>query len=306
MLRPMYYYGGIPLTQEIYEAVFCADKVMNEVPKLAMTKRTTVVKGDPNDGITNPDGVVGRLTAVAQVQDNFGILYVGRNADVQKLETSLSEFDQLIAKCNQRVAAIAQMPESKLFKSQLGGAFQTGTYEMRDYWALLTRIQNNWYKPLISMHYNLDTKSRTGKVIDLKISFNAIDVPTQEEKGEAETRTVQTINSAIQGGWLSPEEARSIVRGQEESMFSAISAEMPEELAQKNKQQMGGGMPGMPGMPGVEGEGNGPEDAGLPPEPKEPTAQKADNPLSVQKANEEPNLPKENLKAPSIKGLNKA
>ncbi len=259
MLRPMYYYGGVPLTQEIYEAVFCADKVMNEVPKLAMTKRTTVVKGDPNDMVTNPEGVVDRLRAFSQVQDNFGILYVGRNADVQKLETSLSEFDQLISKCNQRVAAIAGMPESKLFKAQLAGSFQTGAYEMRDYWSLLMRIQRNWYTPLLSLHYKLDTKSRTGKVIDLKITFNSPDVPTDAERDESEGRSVQTINAAVQGGWLSPEEARTIARSREGSMFSAISAEMPEELAQAQKGQgqppgaeggADGGMAGLPGLPG--------------------------------------------------------
>ena len=260
MLRPMYYYGGVPLTQEIYEAVFCADKVMNEVPKLAMTKRTTVVKGDPNDMVTNPEGVVDRLRAFSQVQDNFGILYVGRNADVQKLETSLSEFDQLISKCNQRVAAIAGMPEAKLFKAQLAGAFQTGAYEMRDYWSLLMRIQRNWYTPLLALHYKLDTKSRTGKVIDLKITFNSPDVPTDAERDESEGRSVQTINAAVQGGWLSPEEARTIARSREGSMFSAISAEMPEELTQQAQQPQGGdggggagGMPGLPALPGMEG-----------------------------------------------------
>lgn len=245
MLRPMYYYGGLPLTQEIYEAVYCADKVMNEVPKLAMTKRTTVVKGDPNDMVTNPEGVVSRLQAVSQVQDNFGILYVGRNADVQKLETSLSEFDQLIAKCNQRIAAIAKMPETKLFKTQLAGMNSAGRYEWDDYSQLLINIQNNWFKPLLALHYKIDTKSRTGKVIDLKISFNPIDVPTQQEKGDNESRCVQTINSAVQGGWLSAEEARTIARSREDSMFSSISADMPEELEQ---QKQGGGSSGMPGL----------------------------------------------------------
>lgn len=279
MLRPMYYYGGIPLTQEIYEAVYCADKVMNEVPKLAMTKRTTVVKGDPNDMVTNPEGVVSRLQAVSQVQDNFGILYVGRNADVQKLETSLSEFDQLIAKCNQRIAAIAKMPETKLFKTQLAGMNSAGTYEWDDYSQLLINIQNNWFKPLLALHFKIDTKSRTGKVIDLKITFNPIDVPTQQEKGDTESRCVQTINSAIQGGWLSAEEARAIARSREDSMFSSIPAEMPEELGQQQGPQGGGDDGGLPGLPpemsgGMPGLGGGspldmPEEAKPPQEPQE-------------------------------------
>lgn len=278
MLRPMYYYGGIPLTQEIYEAVYCADKVMNEVPKLALTKRTVVIKGEPNDLVTNPEGVVERLTAFSQVQDNFGKLYVGRNSDVMQMETSLSEFDQLIAKCNQRVAAIAKMPETKLFKTQLAGMNSAGRYEWDDYSQLLIDIQNNWFKPLLSLHYRLDTKSRNGKVVQIKIDFNPIDVPTQAEKAETESRMLQNINSALQAGWLSAAEARTLARSQDGSMFSSIPAEMPDELEQPQNPMMGmtGGDGGdIPQLPQLGGAAGSPLDApDAPPEPKEPKERK--------------------------------
>lgn len=239
MLRPMYYYGGVSLTQEIYEAVFAADKLMNEVPKLAMTKRTTVVKGDPTDLVMNPEGVIERLQAYSQVQDNFGILFLGRNADIQKMETSFADFDQVIAKANQKVASIAQIPETKLFKTQLAGMNSAGRYEWDDYSQLLINYQNNVLKPLLDFHYRLDSKSQTGKAIAIKIDFNAIDVPTKAEKEESESRGVQTLNSAIQGGWLARSEARILARAKEGSTFSSISAEMPEELIVQNQQQDG-------------------------------------------------------------------
>lgn len=278
MFLPMFYFGGMSLTQEIYEAVFIADKMMNEAPKLAMTKRTTVVKGDINDLVINTEDAVDRLQAVSQVQDNFGILYCGRNADVQKLETSLSEFDQIISKSNQRCAAIAQMPETKLFKTQLAGMNSAGRYEWDDYAQLLKGFQENVLVPFLQLHYRLDSKSELGKVIQLKITFGAIDMPTKAEKEESDSRSLQNVNAAIQSGWLTPGEARTIQRSRKGSEFSSISAELPKELAQSAQQQQQGGMPGgmggggMPQLPMSPDPGS-PLDA--PDEPKEPKAPQA-------------------------------
>lgn len=253
-LRPMYYFGGIPLTQEIFEAVYCADKVMNEAPKLAMTKRTFVVKGDGDMFVTDPEGTVERLSAMAKVQDNFGRLYVDRNTDVTQLETSLSEFDQLISKCNQRVAAIAKMPETKLFKTQLAGMNSAGRYEWDDYSQLLINIQNNWFTPILNLHYLLDSMSQNGEAVAVKVVWNAIDVPTADEKADSVSRSVQTVLNAIQGEMLSPDEGRTILRSLEDSMFSSLPAENPvdeEKEEEEKKGQLGMGLPsiGDPGSP---------------------------------------------------------
>ena len=288
MLRPMYYYGGIPLTQEIYEAVFCADKLMNEAPKLAMCKRTTVVKGDPVDFVANPEGLVGRLRARSQVQDNFGILYVGRNTDVQQLETSLSEFDEIISKANQRVASIAQMPETKLFKTQLAGMNSAGRYEWDDYGQLLQDIEHNWYTPCLQLHYKLDGMSQAGVPLAVKIEWNKIELQTEQEQDQVASGRQQRVNNAIQAGYLSPDEGRTIMRTHDD-LFSALSAENPVEQQQ---QQPGGGMPGMGGgeggggmpdlgglgggiaAPGGGGSGGGGSPLDEPDAPKEPKAAK--------------------------------
>ena len=46
VLKPTYFFGGIPLTQQIYERVYAADRVANEAPMLALTKRLLVVDAD--------------------------------------------------------------------------------------------------------------------------------------------------------------------------------------------------------------------------------------------------------------------
>lgn len=310
MLKPMYYYGGIPLTQEIAEAVFIADKLMNEAPKLAMTKRTLVVKGSDNDFISNPEGVVERLEARAQVQDNFSTLYVGRQNEVTQLETSLADFDQLIVKANQRIASIAKMPETKLFKTQLAGMNSAGRYEWDDYAQFLMSIQSNFFTPILKMHYRFDSKSQSGKPIEVKIRWNKIDVPSEQEQQQIESGTVQMYASAIQAGMITADEGRTLLRSDKDSSFSTIPAEnleLEEQWAQQRAQQEGDGGAGgageMPQMPEIPGMGGGDGDAApkgqgqnnpKPPSPtgngvakgsplKEPTAPKSVKPPKAKK-----------------------
>ena len=53
ILKPTYYYGGIPVPQQVFSRVFCAEKVANEAPKLALSKRLLVVDGNINNIIAN-------------------------------------------------------------------------------------------------------------------------------------------------------------------------------------------------------------------------------------------------------------
>ena len=46
-LKPTYRYGGVPLTQKVYERVYASERTANEAPQLVMTKRLNVRKVDP-------------------------------------------------------------------------------------------------------------------------------------------------------------------------------------------------------------------------------------------------------------------
>jgi len=67
ILKPVYYYGGIPLTQQIYERVFCAEKTANEAPKLALTKRLLIADGNIENMAANPTEAYETLKMVLQV-----------------------------------------------------------------------------------------------------------------------------------------------------------------------------------------------------------------------------------------------
>lgn len=264
MLKPTYYFGGIPLTQMLYERVFCADKIANEAPLLAMTKRLLIADANVEELMADDAHASKMMKMINYFRDNFSIFFKKPNSQVSQIDTTLGEFNQLIMTQYQLVASIAQMPATKLLKVTPTGFQSTGEYEWKDYAQLLLDIQTNDYMPLLEFHYELLLRSGYPDREDLKVSvgFNAIDVPTMADIATVESRVSQVISSHINSGVITPEEARSVLRTEDGGLFANLAPNMPDILkrmmeakdpANQQPPMPGGGMMPMPGGEGGEG-----------------------------------------------------
>lgn len=227
-LKPTYYFGGIPLTQQIYERVYAADKVANEAPMLALTKRLLIIDADIANMVANPEDVTPVLRALTELRDNYGVYAKNPEDQVQQIDTSLSDFDALIMTQYQLVASIAGMPATKLLKTTPKGFNATGEYEEHDYKQALLEIQENDYIPIINRHNDLYTKSKFGRVIPLDVKFNPIDTPSEKEVAEISSIKSQVAMNHINAGITTAEEERDVLRLEEGSPYSSLPAEMPE------------------------------------------------------------------------------
>lgn len=223
IMKPVYYFGGIPLTQMIFQRVYCAEKVANEAPMLAMTKRLLHVEGDLENAIMNPELYAKRMEFLVESQDNYGYAVIPQGSNLGKLETSLTDFDQLIMTQYQLVASIAQMPVTKLMKVQLRGFDSSGSYEQDDYNQTLVDIQERDYKPIIEYHNQLLCKSKYGKEIDLNVLFNEIDSPTAKENAEIRLSDTQRDVALVNAGIITHDEVREKMRNDENSLYTSIT-----------------------------------------------------------------------------------
>lgn len=229
ILKPTYYYGGIPLTQQIYSRVYCAEKVANEAPKLALSKRLLVVDGNVNNLIANPDTAEQVLSGLGSIRDNFGFFLKNPGDQVQQIDTALTDFDALIMTQFQLVAAIGEMPATKLMKTQLKGLANSGDYEMKDYAQSLIAIQENDFDKILAFHYELLSLSEYGKDFGLDIVWNPIDTPTELEMAQIESQQAQTDATYVSAGILDVSEIRDMLRSNEDSRFRNLAEEMPED-----------------------------------------------------------------------------
>ena len=228
VLKPTYYFGGVPLTQQIYERVYAADKVANEAPLLALTKRLLIVDANVANMVANPEEAEQVMQALTYLRDNFGVYAKNPGDQVNQIDTSLADFDALIMTQYQLVASIAGMPATKLLKTTPKGFNSTGEYEQEDYKQALLEIQENDFIPIILRHNELYTKSKYGTVIPLDVKFNPIDTPSEKEVAEINSLKSQTAANHINAGITTAQEERDILRNEDGYAYSGIEAEIEE------------------------------------------------------------------------------
>ena len=261
IFKPVYLYGGLSLTQMIYERVWAADKLANEAPLLAMTKRLLIADGNLEQLQSDPARTNKFFNAINFFRDNFSIFVKKPSSNVTQLDTNLSELTPLTMSQYQLVAAIAQIPVTKLLKNVPSGLQATGEYEWNDYAQSLKAIQQNDYTPLCKMFYDLYLASNYPNEKDLKldIEWNPIDVPKESEIAQMSSQTAQYVAHLINTGVIDIAEARSILRKSNLPAFKTLPTAIPEILKKiedaKDPEKQQGGMPGMPGMGGEMGGG---------------------------------------------------
>lgn len=218
ILKPSYYYGGIPLTQRIYERVYAAERTANEAPLLSMSKRTTALHVDLKKMAANQAAFEERIATWVEYRDNQGIKILGLEEVMEESDTSLADFDSVIMNQYQLVAAIAETPATKLLGTSPKGFNATGEFEEKSYHEKLETIQSDDYTPMLARHYELLTKSE-GWDFRVEISWNPTDAKTAEKQAEINAKKAETGERLINAGVISPDEERERVRNDKNSGY---------------------------------------------------------------------------------------
>lgn len=208
MLKPTYQYGGVSVPQRIYERVYAAERTANEAPQLAMTKRLTGLNVS-DAALANPEALGEKLQEWIAYRDNYGVKVMGEGEAISQFDTALGDLDTVIMSQYQLVAAIANVPATKLLGTVPKGFNSTGDYELETYRNELESIQANDLTPLLERHHALVMRSEIAPRLKIEpvpttVDWRALDSPTAAEwatinKTRAETDQILVNTGAIDG-----------------------------------------------------------------------------------------------------------
>lgn len=234
MLKPTYFFGGLSLSQELYERVYAAERTANEAPLLALTKRLLVVPTNLKALAAKPKLAWDLIKMLVFGRDNQGIYFTeeGEKSGVHQIDTSLSDLDAVIMSQYQLVAAIARIPAHKLLKTDPKGLNNNGEYTIKDYNQELQSLQEKALRPLIERANAVSMRADFPLVKGVKeiiTEFNPIDMPTEQEKANVENLQAQAASTLVAAGILSPEEVRKALRAEKGGKYADIDPELPAE-----------------------------------------------------------------------------
>lgn len=251
VLKPSYIYGGLPLTQRIFERVYAAERTANEAPLLALTKRTTVLKADMDAVIGNQDAFEQKMALWIQYRDNQGVKICGLGEELEQIETSLADLDAVIMTQYQLVAAIANTPSSKLIKTQPKGFSSNGEYDETDYHEYLETIQTDEMQPLLDRHHILAIRSELAEqygVFQVEVAWRPLDSMTETETADVRLKNAQADQVLQMTGAINGEDVRRRLIADKFSGYNGLEAPADYEA-----EIPGDPLPGQPGAPAPDG-----------------------------------------------------
>lgn len=237
ILKPTYIYAGISIPQKIYQRVYAAERSANEAPMLLMTKRTDVVQVDMSQAIANQGAFEERMAFSAFYRDNYGQRIIDLSETFNRHDTSLTDADAVIMTQYQIVAAIADVPVSKLMGITLKGFNSSGNYEEASYHETLQSIQNSDGAPLIERHHQILIKSdiapRFGiQPFSTRIIWKPLDTVTAEEKARVNKLKADSLKLLVEAEALNGQDVRDVAIGDPDFGFDGLGAEAPEPVLQ--------------------------------------------------------------------------
>lgn len=231
VLKPAYYYGGISIPQKIFERVYAAERTANEAPQLAMTKRLIVMKTDLTKAMADQQQFDTRMEWWTNAMNNYGVKLADTEDAIEQHDTALSDLDSLIMTQYQIVAAIAEVPGTKLLGTQPKGFNSTGEFEEASYHETLEGIQDNDLTPMLLRHYQLIVASyvqpKFGGDFEIEIKWNELDAMTALEQGQLNLVQAQTDAALEAVGAIDAQDIRNRIIADPDSGHNGLKEAIP-------------------------------------------------------------------------------
>lgn len=228
ILKPTYFYGGISTAQLIYERTYAAERTANESPLLAMTKRLITLKTDTTKALANLVAFKEKLLEWIGFRDNFGVKVLGKDEQVEQIDTSLQGLDETIMTQFQLCAAIAEVPATKLLGTSPKGFGASGEYEQDSYYEFLESIQENELTPIVDRHTLLTKLSYIpeAKGVNFETQWKPVDTPGAKEQSEINLNKANTDKALIDAGSIEGQDSRRRLIKDPDSGYNGIDEEM--------------------------------------------------------------------------------
>lgn len=234
VLKPTYFYGGVPVPQKIFERVYASERIANEAPQLALSKRSTNYYTDLEQVAANQGAFEQKMQEWAYFRDNYGIRVAGLDDKIEQFDTTLTDLDDIIMTSYQLVAAAAEVPSTKLLGTAPKGFNATGEYDEASYHEMLEGVQENDLTPFLARHHALLIRSEIAPKFKIapfhtSITWKPLDAMTSKELADVNFTKSQTAKNYADAGAIDGNDIRQALIADPESGYSGIDADLPDD-----------------------------------------------------------------------------
>ena len=226
ILKPAYYFGGLPLTQMMKPYVDNWLRTRQSVSDLIYSFTVFVLSTDMNAVVTGggADDFMKRLELFTLMMSNKGLFALNKDTETfDNISVPLSGLDHLQAQTQEHMAAVCGIPLVVFLGITPSGLNSSSEGEMRTFYDWISALQEMMFAPALKRVIDIIQLSLFG-VIDQEIGFRFEPLWTIDADKIATIRKTDAETSVvlIDSGQISPHEGRVVLAAQEDSPYASL------------------------------------------------------------------------------------
>lgn len=205
LIKPLFNFFGISLTQFMKSYVASADIARQSLSDMLLRFRSEIIKSDLIK--INPNEAVSRAKAINKQKNNSALILLTKDEEYIQSITPLSGLDKLIAQLQENVAVAARLPSVKLLGLTPSGFNATGDFDLASYYDEIMSLQNSTIKPVIEQILNLLVREAGWDDISATYDFHILEKSSDLDKAQVKNLEIDFITKAVSAGILTDEQA---------------------------------------------------------------------------------------------------
>jgi len=169
-----------------------------------------------------------------RIMNSQGVQLLGAEDSMEQHPYTFTGIAEMYEKFCMNMAGAAEIPATKLFGRSPEGMNATGESDMKNYYSMISQLQERTLKPALEKLLPVMFMSEWGQIPDdYDIVFNPIDTPTPTERAGINAQLTGTVIQAYNGGLISQKTALKelISQGTEIGAWGKISPEDVEKAS---------------------------------------------------------------------------
>ena len=240
LLKPIYWFYGVSLTQLVIEYLNTFESVRKEIAKIMKRFNVNIIKTNMSALDDGADAVAinnlkSRIQLIADGAENMDVIALDNNIispeEWQQFTMSLGGLPDILAQNAELISAVSQVPVVKLFGTQPKGFNASGDIELRMWYDRIHSLQESLLRPNLENVFKLIQLNLFGEIDDgLIFEFVPLYQPTEKEQAEIDSMQANIDVNYVNSGIIAPEEIRTNLINAKNGKYTTLEDIMPDDI----------------------------------------------------------------------------
>lgn len=228
LIKPVYNFGGLSLTQFMQNYVALADSTRQSLADIMLRFRLDAIKSDLSK--VSPSEAKERALSINRQKNNLGLLLLTKEEEFVQTITPVAGLDKISAHLMEYVSVSARMPSVELFGLTPSGFNATGEFEMKSYNNGMASIQTNDIKPILDKILRIFCLEE-GLDIYPEFNFNELSKQSELEVAQIKSAYYDIASKGVLDGLMTQEQAVEFLK-KHEIVDDSFELDKSEEFAE--------------------------------------------------------------------------